>query len=490
MRKPFDLLLFGIILLFILIFLPVSNYGHHSMRAWGDQSLILHALRQMLSNQTPDSVANGWLGPGYLSLAYIVKYLFALSPENALILLNRLSYIGTVLLLYFSGYVLLTRHTSTYLPGLTSFIYSMFLAIGSIFFGFSDIPWTHFIATFLVMFILFITLFQTPTITIHQLFLCYLQGCLVCLLTQVRLHDSLIFLSCCLLCCIFTHYFQLKNRILFYKTMLITITVFIVGFAITLFLIYHLNRLDELSFNYFTYSKHDPSFIDKSTLYFHTFPYKFVQLFIDPLYYSWDPLYRETRILLSFQDIKELIHNPWKMPIFLQAPAFLYLFVLSSIVIVTNMKHILHASNKLLMFTFLPTLTSIGLLVCYITNASAGGPHLAYGYVRDFMMPFWLLGLAAGPWNVKVTHIRPSIIIPLFIFVFYMILANLRYGLLDSYHISKIHSSLLCYDNICNIELTFINIKGHIIRLPFETTIIEQHCDSDNTVNTETIISS
>ena len=248
-RQPLDLLVFGIMLLLILILLPVSNYGHHSMRAWGDQSLILTAFHQLLNKQTPDSVADGWLGPGYLFLAYIVKYLFALSPENALIWLNRLSYIGTVLVLYSSGYLLLARHTATYFPALISFTYTVFLTIGSIFFGFSDIPWTHFIATFLVVSILFITLFKISTITIYNLLLSFLQGCLVCLLTQVRFHDSLIFLSCYILFYIFIKYFQLIHRTLIYTTILIQIAVFLVGFLVTLFLVHHLNNLHEVSFN-------------------------------------------------------------------------------------------------------------------------------------------------------------------------------------------------------------------------------------------------
>ena len=183
------------------------------------------------------------------------------------------------------------------------------------------------------------------------------------------------------------------------------------------------------------------------------------------------------------------MHNPWKMPIFIQAPAFLYLFVFSSIIIANNIKHILHVNETVATFMFLPTLISIGLLVCYITNASAGSPHLAYGYVRDFMMPFWLMGLAAGPWNLKRTQRTFTIFIPIVILVFLFIIANLKYGFLESFHISQINSSQLCDTFICKCDIYFTNPKGDIIHLPFDKTIIEQHCSNNNIITTETIMS-
>jgi 4-amino-4-deoxy-L-arabinose transferase-like glycosyltransferase len=174
--------------------MPTSGLGHRQFD-WFDQSFFLESFKHALEHGYAQGVIDANLGPAYITIAKILYKLLNMSPEDILIFLNRISFLGIVFCLYFVSYCMLTRSKHFQTRGkciLLSSIYALSFAALTPFVGFSDIAWTHFPAAFFLGLSFVILSFLDSKGRRNGFLLMFLYGIAIGVYSQIRMHDSLI----------------------------------------------------------------------------------------------------------------------------------------------------------------------------------------------------------------------------------------------------------------------------------------------------------
>lgn len=499
----FSSLFFCFLILVITVILPHSNIGEVVQTGWSDQRLFLNSLQQVLAGNSPTAVKLGLIGPGYTALGLIFTKILGINPTYALVVLNRLSFVLTPLVFFKTSefvshkYILLINNFSSnktflinYPHRFVIFIYTLTIIFSSNFVSFSDIPWTHFVATFLILVSvgLTIVLFEEEkhSIKINKYLLSSILGFSSALLLQVRFFEGVIYFFSLLLWLLLKLIIKISHKsyrqsllINFIKLSLPALLFFIA----TCYLTITLSNVKEFNMLYLTLAEKDPFVREYTRIYLNDFPLKFIQLFIDTNFFTKGQDYDIQPLIFGFEPT-----NSWKMPLLLQIPAMLYMFPATFFLL-----GILIATKKMLRVfdieIFLPLTTSILLVVLYVSAAASGSPHLKYGFVRDFMAPTWLLGLITGPWifnyflYLKFQDLKKQIllilpIVPILICILYgqILIKSFSFPKFDNVHVNTIKLTNNCQKSKCNFDLDMYNLKGKIVKAPMQKYIISATC--------------
>lgn len=486
-----------LLMLALVCLLPCSGEGENVQALWHDQQIFLNSLKEAIAGQSPHSVNMGMLGAGYVALGVIVVKALGIDPASGLVLINRVSFLITVLL-FFKTSVILTSSVaeegepknrffgierSIIFQYFVAFFYTAVVVLSANFVSFSDIPWTHFTATAILtgcFFILLTYLDRYRKKKISQYFWLCLLGISTGTLIQVRFFEGLVFLLSLFLCSLLSFIFN-KRSFAAIRTILKNASIFTVFFGISSYFCLFFSGATKINMLYFTAAEHSPVMKEATKIYFDNFFLKFIQLFIDPNFFSLGQNYSPQPLIFGFS------FEAWKMPLFMQVPVLLYsLPVTLGLFLFFVSKGRNGLKVDVIYNFFLPCLIGFLLILGYVSSAASGSPHLKYGFVRDFMAPTWFLCLASGPWVFyRCTHdisensrrilLLGFPLIPLIISIFYgqLLIEPIN---LNQFHISEARMNYSCRKSDCSFSVDMYNAQGKKIQPLNERYIVSSFC--------------
>lgn len=530
-----SLFVFGGLLLLIASILPCSGAGVEVQSTWWDQSQYISALRQTLNGKLSTQVETGWLGKSYVAFGILITKLFNTDPQLSLVWLNRVSFVGTLLVFYYISFLLTHRFLSQTLKRSTnrskskveiissiiSFAYTISILLSSNFYLFSDIPWTHFVATFLLLCcFLFLFLFwereNVQRNIISQFILASGFGLSFSLLVQLRFFEGLIFLISIIVW--ITSYLIFSEKQVAKSGCLKFLG--LVGFSspvmiLAFYVCSVLSKSENLISSYLDMP--DPFIKEYTKIYIYESLLKFVQIFIDTNFYTTNHNYSIAPIFLNAGGFV----NTFSMPLFLQVPCLMFVLPFSYVFLLVYaikfLKNRMH--DQILKPEFLlPFLVGNGLILGYISNAAAGSPHLKYGFVRDFMAPTWCLALVCAPYifyelikthrnqlkeidslmlrlfKLKLNFLHrflktnflwiPILLITfigiiygqLLVFLVYILFKTSFFIQFPSLHISQVNFNPYCQSLECSFTMTMYDPSKKIIHVPKQHYIVNAIC--------------
>jgi hypothetical protein len=502
-------LVFAVLLLLIVLILPDSGQGEIVQLSWWDQSVFLKALQNVLAGKASDSVENGLVGSGYITLGVIVTKLFSTDPKKSLVLINRLSFILTTLVFFCSANYLMYnalnefQETSEKLflsskikaANLTAFIYTLTVIVSSNFVSFSDIPWSHFPATLMGMSCILLVFYIEDSYKKRHyrklLFGLSTLGFCLGLLVQIRSFEGMALLlgivTWLLLLALISPLATLqkiKSTVNYFQLIKYTI-VFGLSFLVTFLTSQIVTRQQTISLLYFGLRDNNPVLREMYKTYPDIFPVKFVQVFIDPNFFSFNQNYEINPLIFGFN------FDVFKMPFLLQVPFLIYAIpAIFTILIFSGYKKTIKTLLKKSSFV-IPLITGLILTVAYLGSPLFGSPHLKYGVVRNMMLVTWYLALVAGPWHFFPTILPLSrrffpqglvyvCILPILISVVYgqIIVHYTGFWNFEKMHIKKIELEETCQSLICSLTVNSYNNQGQVIKIPNQRYIVAGSCPS------------
>ena len=497
-RLSFQYANYEFLLIFLLIILvcllPYSGLGENVQTTWNDQQIFLNSLKEAISGLSPTSVDLGILGAGYVALGVLTVKILGVDPASALVLINRISFLATVLLFFRISIILSSKaverksffgfQLGIRVRHFIAFFYTITVLLSTNFVSFSDIPWTHFPATTILLacfYTLLIYLDRHRSRKNSQYFWLCILGAVTGILIQVRFFEGIVFLISLFLCSLLSLINE-KKIFASAKIILKITSVFILFLGISSYFCLTLSHAAKVNMLYFTAAQHSPAMKEATKLYFDNFPLKFIQLFVDPNFFSLGQNYDLQPLIFGFTV------DAWKMPLFMQIPALIYsLPVAIGLFLFFIFRYKKSFSINFNYNFFLPFLIGLLLILGYVSSAASGSPHLKFGFVRDFMAPTWFLGLASGPWVFyQPIYSLPSKkaqrilliglpLIPLVISIIYgqLLIKPIEF---DQFHISEIRMNYSCRESVCSLSVDMYNAHGKKIHASDERYIVNSFC--------------
>jgi hypothetical protein len=500
LAELFDRFFFLVWIGFYLL-LPVSGWADVMFRSWFDQRRDLEALRSVIAHGHAQTIADNGIGPAYIALAALVHDVLGVSPENALILLTRGSYVLAV-----AGGVLLVRALVRGLVGAPALVSvaSQFAFMALVFsagtWHWSDVPWSHFLAAFLAVG-LYAARFLPGRPTILS---AALAGVALSLLWLTRSFELLaVLLAWGITAATFALLRLHRERMLRLAHLLTGAATF----AATTAVVYAVTGKRDLFFLYGGSLGSQSGNVDSShvastpTLSLSLLPQKLVQLFVDPCYDSLcsvsDYSGRASASPLLTQGAGNL--RLWSLPLSIQLPSL----VLLPLCLVAVVVLVLRAARRrdvwaertpqLRLLAEL-TLAATGLVVGYAASTLTGPAHLRYGFARDFLLPALLSGIAgvalisAGLW-VALSRRRSGRLSPEFGFVVLALVGSMAmvavtayarpHGLprINSAHLAAVEYTASCSGGTCTVSMDARTPSGAVRSIP-RSSILTFGCGS------------
>ncbi len=360
--------LFATMALASVAFWPALGYGPRSVFEWQDQSIFLRAATQTLEQRLPDAETRTLVGPAYVALTLALSGVSQSPPAEALIFLSRLTFTGcaTILATVAIGY---RAQAGAGFQLALAAVAALSLA-SSVWFRFSDIPWTHFVAAGLLGGMVLVSLTQIK-LSIRAA----LVGALAVTLVQTRLFEALVALIAAVLLTplVLARYW----RVIRPGTVSRLALPFLGGGAVAF------AAIGALSNNWSIYQQYSNQ--DGMVLTPGLAPLKAIQLF-------WDTCFATVCELTAAPLVSPLADSieSWRQPLLLQLPALAGAAAGLLTLLVLRPRRVL----QLPLGVIFAILTTGGLVVAYVAGAPAGSPHLAYGFFRDFVPALMLLTTA------------------------------------------------------------------------------------------------
>jgi hypothetical protein len=490
------------LLLVITLSLPYSGQGEVVQVTWSDQSVFLKALQEVLAGKTSGLIENGVVGPGYTTLGVLVTQFLGISPQSALVLLNRLSFVSTVLVFFLLSKIITRQGLNSinlendvscprqYIrqncSNLIALIYTITLLFSAHFVSFSDIPWSHFPATLLALLGILCILclddnFKKGNSKLIWLWLSVF-GLSLGLLSQVRSFEGIALSISVIIWWFFVSVNAIKMSGIktYFKSIIGYLIVVTLSFALTFYGSLVVTHQTSVPLLYASLKEQNPFAREIFTTYPDNFWVKFVQVFIDPNFFSLNQSYKIKPLIFGFE------FDAWRMPFLLQIPSLIYSIPASFllvIVLVIKRKHQAGVEPSIL----IPLLVGSILTLAYICSPTFGSPHLKYGVVRNMMLVSWCFALVASPGNFyrylvphgnKFVFLIP-IILPIVVGILYgQILVKNEFIEFKSMHINQIELEQNCQELICSINIKTYNPKGKQIQPPYQRYIVTGSCPS------------
>jgi len=436
---------------------PKSGMGPRSTIEWYDQSIFLKALTDTIATGSSDLFAGGFVGPGYISLAKILHDLMGLAPDASLILLAKISFITT-------GVVMLTfvnRSTAAiptiYRSGLMAItVRALFTSSWAYT---TDIPWTHFTETALIATLAL--LIQNSKPAINQV----LIGIVTVFAFQTRAYEGAVVLVALaivafgwsILRIITTGRLELRRAVGLAGFV-------VVGAAVAEGVIWATTRVVLPFVQY----KNDAG---TAKLVWSLLPTKTMQLFVDTCFSAiCDSAATKPVSILGFPD--QL--NIWWQPLSLQLPALVAAALVVALLLVFTGGARRALPRADILFALL---TAGGVLLAYTAAAPSGSPHLRYGFSREYLLPMVLLVMAAaalasaGKPRVIASTIGGLVLVVLAL----MGLRPLAANALPQYELSKAAYAADCGPANCSFAISAYNRLGQPVAIS-PLTIYAKQC--------------
>ena len=452
--------IFATCILLLVLAQPLSHVGLD--RAWPDQSKFYQALMAALHGTPNILVDEGWVGPGYVGAAVIVNRIAGIRPEDTLVLLNRLSYIGTIALVIwfviFRAQPGKREYERRELLSLTAgFVYLICVTQATGLTFFSDVPWSHFVASFLIVLtIALLSLAFHRQTRRAQAVLLVAAGLSLGLLAGVRMFDGIVVAVCLMIVYGIPAITRKKLQAFAAASTLMALGA-VVMFALCL----HLSGARHIPLFYLAI-RIDPAL---KKIYLSTFFPKAFQLFVDPSFYTSPHAFT---FRATVQKTWTPSFDDWKMPLLLQAPILLYALALVPVIAVglftrRNKEEISDSAPFRAML-----MIAIVLLVGYTTTFVAGSPNLLGGMIRDYMPVIWCLIIIAAPTTYRWWYARPAPKLPWVlcgtcILVLLLGEGAAAYGIWPTYTSRQIARAIVtptCRAGECELAVAFVSPRG------------------------------
>jgi len=501
-------------ILLLLIFynnLPVSNQGEFSLANWADQGYFLDNLNETLSGKLAGGLKDNRIGNGYLALAVLIKKGLDISPEAALVKLNRVVFSGTVIIVFIFCLSLL----NTILKGfplrvfivLNAFLYTLLILLSSNLNFISDLPWPHFCSTFFLLLCVLSFFLTLKSISLGNRFqYIYLTFFSISFsfLINIRSMGAMALILSLIIWAIYElvlKFRSIRSSLNVKKHLLVGAKFFSIfllsSLAIHLLCAFITNN-PRINIMYLSRIFYDETSAVGMSVFYLDFPIKFIQLFLEPNFFSYDQYYSIVPLLFGSS-----LKSPW-MPLIFQAPVLIFSlpFTLLPFFTLIFRKSI---SAHLSAGYFLPLLISMMLILGYTCNATAGSPHLKYGYIRNYMVPIWLLCICSGPFliffikkafcnkdssqGIFIALFTPSIMVCILSILIGQIIplkiqaSESQSNLINfnKYHITDADIRLSCSsDGSCDISIDLLNPFGDIIRPITSNHLISASCKNNH----------
>jgi len=509
---------FPLVWLCLYVLLPTSGWASVMFASWHDQELFLETLRSVLANGRAEAIDDNVVGPAYMALAALVHWVFGLGPQDALVALNRASYALSVASALVLVRVLVRRLASAPpLGSLAAQLVLVGLVVGAGTWHWSDVPWSHFVATFLAV-LLYAARFAPARVSIAS---AALTGAVLALLVLTRSFEAVALVAAWGVTLGLVTLLRLSRpRIPRLAHLVSGAAAFLVAAVAVqlitgkrgLFFLYGGN-IDEGGNLLPTESAETPTF----SLAF--VPTKLVQLFYEPCYDA----------MCSLSDyvggsgapsgpLAEAAGNErlWRLPLAVQLPSLALLPVCLVVVgglVVWFVRNRAKASGRVRELRLLleMTIAATGIVLGYVASTISGSPHLRYGLARDFLLPalltsvvvagllgagLWLALSRIGPVRIPPTSIRLStetVLVGLAFVLSVGIVAGTAVaraqGLprIESRKLGPVEYRATCRGNVCDIDVVAETVSGRPISIP-ERSTLTFGCGSDTprlTVYTE-----
>jgi hypothetical protein len=487
------------------LFLPVSGWSHIMFTGWFDQRRDLAALRSVIAVGHADVIAQNGVGPAYIGAAAVIHDVLRVSPEDALVLLTRGSYVLSVAL----GLLLvrmLVRQLVEAPPMVT--LGAQVALVGLVFaagtWHWSDVPWSHFFAAFLAV-ALYAARFVPARTTIAS---AAAIGGSLSLLSLTRSFELVALLLAWGFALVVLAALRLSGpRVLRLGHVAAGVATFVVTTAAVyivtgkrgFFFLYGSNLDQQSGHVRSAESAHTPTFS------FSLVPVKLMQLFVEPCYDA----------LCSLSDYAGGAHplppevlggakaagneRLWRLPIAVQLPSLVLLplcvvAVAGIVVWALRNREAARRRTRAIRLLVESTVAASGLVVGYSASTLTGSPHLRYGFARDFLLPALLTGIvavalvSAGVW-LALSRRRSRRVSPEFTFVVLAVVGSAcllvafayarANGIprFESHALGSVTYSAACRRRSCDVSLQATTTSGHDISLP-KASVLTFGCGS------------
>ena len=425
-----------------LLMLPApSGIGPMTLTDWHDQSVFLGAVVQS-DTGLPEPRLRELVGPAYIALARIVAGVAGLNAAAALLLLSRLTLFAIAAMM-----TVALRDRARTGPSFQILLAAVTMSslATSVWFHFSDIPWTHFVAAALLSGMVLVSQ-SGITLAIRSA----LIGALSIALVQTRLFEAMVAGIAALMIAPLAIW-RYRARLSGWRQGLGQIALPAVAGAGFGFV-----AIALLSHNWSLYQQYSsqPGLV----MSFGLLPTKAIQLFWDTCY-STICAYAEAPRTGYFADSL----GNWRQPLLLQLPG-LFGAAAGLIVLLAFRPGII---LRLPLGSLFAMLTAGGLVLAYASGAPSGSPHLKYGFFRDFIPAMVLLTtvfVALLARQRVAERDSASTLLPLI--VFFMVVVSLTalrpVGLprIAGSEVSRFEISSTCDGGQCGFELTARDAAG------------------------------
>jgi len=428
-------------------FWPATGYGPRSVYEWYDQSFLLRAAMQTLELGLPDAETRTLAGPGYIALTLGLGWISGTPPAEALIFLSRLTFVVAAAIL--ATVAIRYRAQASIGFQLALGAVAALVLASSVWFRFSDIPWTHFVAAALLGGMVLVSLTKLPLPARAALI-----GALAVGLMQTRLFEAMVagIAAVMILPFVLVRYWQ-PLRAWPVSALLVALP-FVAGAAVVF------AAIGLRTNNWSIYQQY--SDLHGMVLTPELAPTKVVQLF-------WDTCYATVCGITGSSVVSPLADtiDSWRQPLLLQLPGLIGAAAGLATLVVLRPRRAL----QLPLGVIFAMITSGGLVIAYTSGVPAGSPHLNYGFFRDFMPALMLLTTAfigaLATQRVDDGRTRPALVAALVVFFTVTIgLAGLRaVGLpqIPGAHVDRFEFASSCPDGSCTFTLRAIGPTGEVL---------------------------
>lgn len=467
------------------LLLPTSGWADVMFDSWFDQKRDLSALQGVIAEGRAVEIANDLIGPAYIGAAAAVHYVTRLEAEDALVVLTRLAFVLSIACGAVLVRMLVQRLVSP--PPLVS-LGAQIVCVGLVFaagtWHWSDVPWSHFVATFLAV-ALYAARFVPARFGVGA---AAVAGSLLALLWLTRTFELLaVLVAWGLALALFALLRLLGPRTLTMRHALACAGSFLVTTAAVYgvtgkrdpFFLYE-GSLDSQSGNVAA-----EEVAQTPTLSLGLVPTKLIQLFVEPCYDSLcsvsDYSGRASPSPLLTEEAGNL--RLWSLPLGVQLPSLLLIPVClvaigALVLLAARRRTALRGRTRELRLLTEMSLASAAIVVGYASSTLSGSPHLRYGFARDFLLPALLSAIVAvslasvGLWKLLSNRRSSRRFSPEFLFVvlafltsagLVVVLAAARAnGLprLESRHLAAITYTASCRAGTCDVSVLATRPSG------------------------------
>jgi len=429
-----------------LLMLPRSSgAGLQTIADWHDQSVFLKAVVQS-DTGLPEPGLQALVGPAYIALTRAIARITSLGAAEALIILSRLTLLVCAAILM--TVALRDRSRTGVAFQILLAAVALLSLTTSVWYFFSDIPWTHFVAAALLGGMVLASLSG-----VSLAFRSAVVGALAITLVQTRLFEAMVAGIATLVIApvAIARYWSRRGEwlALVRGVFLPCIAGAVAGFVM----------IGWVSHNWSLYQQYSSQ--EAMVVTFQMLPTKAIQLF-------WDTCYAT---LCSVAEAPKTNYfadsfNNWRQPLLLQLPGLFGAAAGLLLLMALRPSQIL----RLPLGIMFAAVAAGGLILAYTSGAPSGSPHLKYGFFRDFMPALILLTtafIAALARQRTLERSSTTTLVPLIAFFAVAVgLTALRpVGLprIPDSDVTRFEIVSTCSGEICSFELRALNAAGEVM---------------------------